>query len=445
MFKKLKTRLMLLNLAVAGIILVSISAMAFILISGNVEEQSRQTFQMLLSNIVTQQNTTAPPVLSVAIKEKNGVLMPVYPYYLIQLNANEGALASEGSMTTNSSLLPQEAISQIIQSVLQNQSQTPNTVSLSTGSGDTIKMFSYASSENTLQVGGNSFRYGAVYSNSGIIQIAIQDLNSDNELLGNIRIILIICVAGGLVLLALGGRYLAERSIRPIRESWQKQREFVADASHELRTPLAAIVSNIDVVLDDPAATVQDKQMYCQGIAEESRRMTQLVDGLLLLARADSDALALRREAVDAAELAQNAAAFMRPAAQLKKLTVNVCANGKPTVYGDPDRLKQVLIQLLDNAIKYTPEGGRIEVIVDLAKDRAVLQVRDNGVGISKEHTGKIFERFYRVDASRESQVGGHGLGLSIARFIVEQHGGTIGVSSEEGSGSEFTVLLPKK
>lgn len=438
MFKKLKTRLMLLNLAIAGIILVAISIMAYILISNNVEMQSRQTFQMLLNSMVTQQNAVMPPTLSIAMKEKDGVVMPVYPYYIINIDANQGAF-----VTVTSPLSP-GIVGHIVQSVLESQDRLQNNMSITNSNGDTIKMLSFAGGEDTVRSGGTSYRYGAVYSTSGNIQIVIQDLSSDNELLENIGVILVICVAGGLVLLAFGGRYLAERSIRPIRESWQKQREFVADASHELRTPLAAILSNIEVVQDDPEATVREKQVYCQGIAEESKRMTQLVDGLLLLARADSDALVLRRETVNTAELAQNAAALMQPAAAKKGIEISLHTNAKPDVDGDPDRLKQVLLQLLDNAVKYTPEGGHIEICVGLAKDRAVIRVADDGIGIAKELLEKIFERFYRVDTSREREVGGHGLGLSIARFIVEQHGGAISAASE-AQGSVFTVSLPAK
>lgn len=173
--------------------------------------------------------------------------------------------------------------------------------------------------------------------------------------------------------------------------------------------------------------------------------MTQLVDGLLVLARADSDALVFQTETVDIAQLAQNAAAFMQPGAAKKDIAINLQIKNKPVAAGDPARLKQVLIQLLDNAVKYTPAGGKIAISVDQIKDKAVLKVADNGIGIPKTHLPHIFERFYRVDVSREREVGGHGLGLSIARFIVEQHGGTISAASEQGTGSVFTIQLPAK
>jgi signal transduction histidine kinase len=228
-----------------------------------------------------------------------------------------------------------------------------------------------------------------------------------------------------------------------VRTAWHKQRAFVADASHELRSPLAAIRCNLDVVLDNPDEPVREKQLYWEGISEETARMSVLVDELLLLARADSDAVVMQKEKVDLSALAEAAVPFMQPLAGKNAVELKLEAPSPVWATGDPARLKQVLIALIDNAVKYTPEGGHVTVSIKHVKDRAVMEVSDTGIGIPKEHVDKIFERFYRVDKARERESGGYGLGLSIAHWIVGQHGGTISVSSEEGKGSTFTVGLP--
>ena len=459
MFKKLKTRLTLLNLAVGGIILVVIAVMAYVLISGSIKDQSMQAFQIVLNNVASQQAENKPIAISMVMRGDKGIDVTAFPYYIFGID-NSGRIPAGMALP-----FPPDTVDQIVQKVLNNKTAIQNKLSIAaeggiakstvtsqvelkastsviTGDSADANAFSIMVSDDTIKTGDTSYRYAAVY-NEDYTQIVMQDLHEQNALLRNVGIILMICVGGGLLLLALGGRFLAERSIRPIRASWQKQREFVADASHELRTPLAAIISNIDVILDDPHATVQEKQLYCQGIAQESKRMTQLVDGLLLLARADSDALILQNEPVDLSVLAHDVWTFMQPEAAKKEIGVSLQIKENPVVSGDTDRLKQVLLQLLDNAIKYTPNGGNVELCVDYIREKAVIQVKDSGTGIPEEYLEKIFERFFRVDASRENEVGGHGLGLAIAKLIVEQHGGTISAASPKGCGSVFTITLP--
>ncbi len=458
MFIKLKTRLMLLNLAVGGVILVAIAVIAYLLISGSIRDQSLQAFQIVLNNVASQETQDKPYAVSMFMKNEGGIMVTAYPYYIFGTD-------SSGRLPDNPGLpLPSDSVASIEQNVLTYKTEIQGKIGIATGgdikkatvtvqgktedlstaSGETgaQKAFSIMISDDTIKANNTTYRYAAVYS-ADSTQVVVQDLSDQTSLLTKVGFILVVCVSCGLLLLALGGRFLAERSIRPIRASWTKQREFVADASHELRTPLAAIISNIDVLLDDPNATVQEKKLYCQGIAHESKRMTQLVDGLLLLARADSDALILQKEHVDLATIVRDAFNFMQPEAAGKGIGTALQVKQTPVVSGDADRLKQVLLQLLDNAIKYTPSGGNVELVLDCSREKAVVQVRDNGMGIAREHMDKIFERFYRADASRESEVGGHGLGLAIAKFIVEQHGGTISAVSRQAQGSIFTVTLP--
>jgi two-component system, OmpR family, sensor histidine kinase CiaH len=460
MFRKLKIKLTLLNLLVAGVILLGISAASFLLIADNIKSQSEQSFQMLVDNFTIEQNQNGQlgPITVMGM----GIMANLDSFYFVSLNQDE---LPEKQLNINSPM-DSDIINKVIELVLQDQEagnltiqapgkqttssqisgnqffdiQAPD-VEITPSQNDSVKQIKY----KTIDFGnGEVCRYTAI-SNGDNIYVVIQNLRQERTLLTNVGIVLGICVFGGLLLLSLGGLFLAERSLRPIRLSWQKQRDFIADASHELRTPLAAISSNIDVVMDDPEATVREKQLYCQGIAEETKRMSYLVDNLLMLARADSDVVIFQDDSVDIAEVAKSAVDLMLPVADKKDIALNLQIYAAPVVSGDADRLKQVLLQLLDNAVKYIPDKGKVDIKVDDERDRAIIEVSDNGIGIALEHLEKIFERFYRVDASREHEVGGHGLGLAIVKFIVESHGGTVDASSTEGAGSKFTVTLPIK
>jgi signal transduction histidine kinase len=215
------------------------------------------------------------------------------------------------------------------------------------------------------------------------------------------------------------------------------RQRFLADVSHELRTPLTTIRGNVDLMrrmgdLDYETLDV---------VQDELQRMTRLVDDLLLLARADTGGLPIQREAVELDDVFLDVYRQVRSIEQPVSITLmevdQVC------VIGDADRLKQLILNLVDNAIKYTPPGGDVTLGLSKFNGMAELVVRDTGVGIPAEDLPHIFDRFYRVDKARSRKLGGSGLGLSIARWIAEAHGGDIRVESETGMGSSFIVTLP--
>lgn len=227
-----------------------------------------------------------------------------------------------------------------------------------------------------------------------------------------------------------------------LQDSFDRLRRFTADASHELRTPLTAIRSVGEVALQGSrdAAAYRD---VIGSMLEEVDRLTGLVDSLLTLTRADSGAIRLTRQSVDLGELAGNVADHLRVLADEKHQTLSAHADGLIRVMGDPAILRLSLINLVHNAIKYTPDGGSIRLqVTTTTAGHAVVEIRDTGLGIPAVHRQKIFERFYRVDAGRSSDSGGAGLGLAIARWAIEANGGSIELESEEGKGSVFRVIL---
>jgi signal transduction histidine kinase len=226
-------------------------------------------------------------------------------------------------------------------------------------------------------------------------------------------------------------------------ELFQAQQRLVADVSHELRTPLTTIQGNVDLLrrgaADDPA--MHDEAL--RSIADETARMRRLVDDLLLLAQADSG-LELYRQPVEMDTLLLEV--YRQAQVMAQGVTVRLGAEDQAMVFGDVDRLRQLLLNLVDNALKYTPVGvGEVTLTLRRAGGWVQIAVEDNGAGISSEELPHIFERFYRTDISRSRRgSGGAGLGLPIAKSIAEAHGGKIDVESEPGKGSIFTVWLPE-
>ncbi|MBP2651764.1 MAG: phoR 1 [Firmicutes bacterium] len=290
----------------------------------------------------------------------------------------------------------------------------------------------------------NSYRFffkkEALNPQGGTV-IVFKDYSPEATLL---RILITALTAVGLigVLLSLIASYImAKRAVWPIEKAWQQQRDFLADASHELRTPLAVIQTNLDVVFDNPEETVLSQHKWLNNIREESISMAQLVDSLLFLARADSHQQMLDRHHIALNDILAQAVAPFEPVANKKSLLLKISTAAAVNLIGDEIRLKQVIAILIDNAIRHTSSGGTISLNLTKTIFSAVLTVADSGEGMEPQHLNKIFDRFYQVDESRAK--GGSGLGLAIAKWIIEDHGGTITVDSTPGFGTKFTIQLP--
>lgn len=227
-----------------------------------------------------------------------------------------------------------------------------------------------------------------------------------------------------------------------LQSAFDQQARFTADASHELRTPLSLILSRAELALNRERPSDEYRESL-QIIDRAAQRMKAVVEGLLLLARADAQQLTLVREPVSLAALAEEIVGLLGPLATEKGVRVTVRTQ-PALVEGDPERLRDVVTNLLTNSIRYTPQGGRVGVAVLEKPEGIVLEVEDTGIGIPEKDQPHIFERFYRVDQARTRDRGGSGLGLAIAKWIVGAHHGSISFASREGHGTTFTVTLPK-
>ncbi len=231
-------------------------------------------------------------------------------------------------------------------------------------------------------------------------------------------------------------------SLARIEESFTQLRRFTADASHELRTPLTAIRTVGEVALQEP----QNADRFREAIGsmlEEVDRLSRLVGSLLVLSRADAGAV-LRREEMRLIDLVKESASLIEVLADEKSQRIEVHGDAALTAEVDGLILRQALLNLLDNAIKYSPRGTLVLAEVRGDGGDAIIEVTDRGPGIPEAHRSRVFERFYRVDAARSREEGGTGLGLSITLWAVEAHGGRIELLSEEGKGSSFRIVLPR-
>jgi two-component system, OmpR family, sensor histidine kinase BaeS len=235
-----------------------------------------------------------------------------------------------------------------------------------------------------------------------------------------------------------------QSDVRKLREQERLRRELVANVSHELATPLTAIQGFTEALLDDVVEDPEARTETTRLIAREAARLKRLVDQLREVTLYDSGAQALQRAPVPLPSLVNETLAVLTPEIEHKAITASTTlADDLPPVLVDGDHLTEILLNLLDNALRHTPEGGRIEVTGTRDGNSVHLSIADSGPGIPPEDRERVFERFYRVDPSRSAATGGSGLGLAIVRSLVEAHGGTIAVDERPGGGARFTLTLP--
>jgi two-component system, OmpR family, sensor histidine kinase CiaH len=244
---------------------------------------------------------------------------------------------------------------------------------------------------------------------------------------------------GGFFLISL---ILAHWAVAPIARSFQQQRQFVADASHELKTPLTVILANTEILLQEREKTIAQQQKWVEYIKTEALRMSELVNNMLFLAKTDDTSQELAVSLVNLSEVVYSSVLPFESVAYEQGKDIESSIDAGLVVKGEPGELKRLVGILLDNAIKYTPPGGRIKISLGQDQDRIRLTVNNSGEAIPPGQLQHIFERFYRADASRVRDKGGYGLGLAIAHSIVTAHQGRIEVESSAAAGTTFTITF---
>jgi two-component system, OmpR family, manganese sensing sensor histidine kinase len=273
---------------------------------------------------------------------------------------------------------------------------------------------------------------------------ASQSLEESDEALQKLDWGLAISVTMALLLSGAVGIWLTQQAMQPIEESFDRLKQFTADAAHELRSPLMAIQSNAEVSLKYPAGMRPDDAESLQAITSATRQMVRLTEDLLLLARADKLPQQLC-ERINLVELLHDLGNLYSATAVSKQVVITVKPSSQPIyTLGNTDQIKRLFTNLIVNTVQHTPAGGNVKIVASFHGETTSTQIIDTGVGIAPEHLGRIFDRFWRADQSRTYRQEGSGLGLSIAQAIAQSHGGVISVISKIDCGSCFTVYLPR-
>ncbi|WP_119069486.1 sensor histidine kinase [Rubrobacter indicoceani] len=287
--------------------------------------------------------------------------------------------------------------------------------------------------------------YGDEEQLVGALQYA-HSLRSTQERVNRLILVLLPLGLGGLGLGAIGGLLLAGRAVRPARDSFERQRVFIADASHELKTPLTLIRADAEVLRR--SLERNGDQLLADDILSEVDRMNAILSDLLLVARLDAGKLDLKREVFDLSQTILKVAERFRSRAEAGGVALETPGEDRLLALGDDARTEQVLAVLVDNALTYTPPGGTVSVLARRTGAEAEATVRDAGAGIAEDHLPHVFERFYRADSARTPGSGGGvgggtGLGLAIARDLARAQGGDLCAGNAPGGGASFRLSLP--
>lgn len=284
----------------------------------------------------------------------------------------------------------------------------------------------------------------ASLSNASKVQLVLK-IDPEINMLQTLQLIIILGgLMGGAVSLS-AGFFLAERALVPIRSAWDKQQRFVADASHELRTPLTVISTHLELLFRHPDHTIEQDSKTIYTALNETKRISKMVSSLLTLARADSNELELQLKMLELDKLILKVVEPFYQVAAIKEIEMKANLSDKVLFYGDEERLHQLLVILLDNAVKFTPPQGTVAITCRQTKSSINITVEDTGSGIPEEDLPFIFDRFYRGNKARPRSAGGTGLGLSIARWIVEVHGGSLKAESKKNKGTKMLMTFPTR
>ncbi len=274
----------------------------------------------------------------------------------------------------------------------------------------------------------------------GVMQYA-RSLRRVQETVNELVLVLLPLGFGALGLAAVGGLYMARRAVRPVREAFERQRAFIADASHELKTPLTLIRVDTEVLqgnLQDP-----DDRELAEEVLAETDRMGTILSDLLTMARLDAGALEVARKPFDLSNLIEEETERFRVRATHEGVRLEVRAPDELLATGDPARTGQILAALLDNALRFTPSGGSVEIYAYRQDGAVEATVTDTGPGIPPEHLPRVFDRFYRAESARTREGGGTGIGLAIARSLARAQNGDLEAENTEDGGAVFRLKLP--
>ena len=293
--------------------------------------------------------------------------------------------------------------------------------------------------DKTLRLHAMRFRLA---SGQHLVAVAVADQEELEDKYADLIAAFVAIAILALILVAAGGFFLVRKSTQPIERSIVFMRRFMADAAHELRTPITILRTRAEVALQQPRDTANYVSAL-RGIEVESRRLGSIVESLLVLARADAGERQIEKERIFLDDIAIDAAGAAQVVARQKNVEVRVDEFEEAPIEGDSSLIRQLVMIVLDNAVKFTDAGGQVHVRVSMIDGAPMFSVADTGIGIKAEELGRVFQRFFRGETAR-SRTEGAGLGLSIASWIAREHDASISLKSEPGQGTTVTVTFPR-
>ncbi len=419
MIKKLRKKFILINMLLVSLVLLIVFA---VLVGSNAQRLAQQS-QASMAMALKWSDEAPPPRFEIGappedhlFRDKDGQRhFSMVPVFVVTLDDGGGVESVNGGNTVEVS---DEVVAQAVAA---------------------------AGEADSGVIRGLGLRYLRETDRDGVTRIAFADVSWESASLWPLVLTSLLVGAGALGVFFLISLFLSSLALKPAAAAWEQQRRFVADASHELKTPLTVILTNTGILLSHPEDPIARQQKWVEYIRDEAQRMRGLVEDLLFLAKSDAGKASDGPPApVDLSELVWGALLPFEAVAFEQGVALDSDVAPGLSVTGRADQLRRLVNILLDNAVKYAGPGG--EAVLTLArgeKGGVRLEVRNTGPAIPPEHLEHLFERFYRADDSRARASGGYGLGLAIARSIVEGHHGSITVTSTEEAGTAFTVRLP--
>ncbi len=420
MIQKLRRKFILINMLLVSVVLVVVLAFLMGSTSQRLRDQSRDAMRLALKwedeDLPVRIEIDLPPRESDETYQQPGSRqLAMVPVFTVTLDENGEILSTAlgGNITVSESAL-EEAISQVL-----NSGQTEGTLSHP------------------------RLRFLVDATPDSVQRIAFADWSWEVENLMSLAVTSLLMGIGALFCFFLVSLFLSNMALRPVEKAWEQQRQFVADASHELKTPLTVILANAGILLSHPEDTVAQQQKWITFIQDEAVQMRSLVEDLLFLARNDAARQPIQFASLSMSELTTSCALLFESVAFEAGITLESDIQPDLAIQGDEGQLRRLVMILLDNAVKYAGDHGKVTLTLSRLQEKLRLSVVNSGPPIPPEHLPHLFERFYRADSSRSREKGGYGLGLSIAQAIVQAHGGRITVTSSAQSGTCFTALLP--
>ncbi|MBU5483273.1 HAMP domain-containing histidine kinase [Clostridium sp. MSJ-11] len=430
MFKKLRNRFLILNMSIISVVMITAFAVIYITTYNNVQTKNQDKLELLSSK-----PNLGPFGLSNNTKKEEIVIGMVPSDSSLSFNVfvnSDGKILKVISHVD----MPEETYFKATELAL-NRKKKNSVISLE----DKRWQYKILPVNGTIVIRGRP-ESNIINSSGNNYQITFLDVTDSNKTLRELFTtlffvgIIMLCVIFAISL------FFASRSIEPIAEAWEKQKQFIADASHELKTPLAIINANSDALLTNQEETIKSQKKWLDYIKTQTDRMGKLVNDLLYLAKTEDTNSKILHAPFDISQVVSDVVLSMEAVIFEKDITLLQEVEANIIIKSDSEKIKQVVTILLDNAIKYTDEKGYIDITLKKTRHQLVFSIKNSGESIPKENLPKLFDRFYRADPARTQENGGYGLGLPIAKAIIDRLHGKIYAHSQKNDGTTFTFTL---